>query len=278
MDTIDAHRRFYARFIVESSGLSDERLVAAFSAVPREDYVGPGPWPVFAGERYLPTVSDDPRLLYQDVLIGLATERGINNGQPTLHARCMAAAAPAPGEAVVHIGAGTGYYTAVLAQLVGPTGRVVAFEIEADLAAQAKRHLAAAGNVEVVAGSAVDLPLPPCDVVYVNAGATHIPPPWLDCLRTGGRLILPLTLNDGFGFMLRVTRLAADTYAAAALMPVAFIPCVGARDQAASIALSAALERRSWKEVRSLRRSGRPDDTAWCVGRGWWLSTAEPTP
>jgi protein-L-isoaspartate(D-aspartate) O-methyltransferase len=246
------------------------------SSIEAQDYMGPGPWPIFVGSGYLPTISDDPHLLYQDVLVGLATDRGINNGQPTLHARCLAAVAPAEGETVVHIGAGTGYYTAVLAQLVGASGRVVAYEIEADLAARARANLALAGNVNVIAASAADATLPAADVIYVNAGATHPPAAWLDALNIGGRLIFPLTPNLGFGCMLLVTRRAERVFAAEALMRVAFIPCIGARDDDASTSLTRALESHSLQRVKSLRRDDKPDDTAWCAGAGWWLSSAAP--
>jgi protein-L-isoaspartate(D-aspartate) O-methyltransferase len=277
MNPIEDFRRFYAQFIVRSAGSTDERLMAAFASVPREDYLGPGPWPVFVGGgHYLPTVSDDPRLLYQDVLIGLATDRGINNGQPSLHARCLAAAAAAPGDTVVHVGAGTGYYTAVMATLVGAGGQVHAYEVEADLAARAARNLQRFPQARVAAQSAADASLPACDVIYVNAGATHPPPAWLDALRIGGRLVFPLTPNEGFGVMLQVTRRAADAYAATALVRAAFIPCIGARDEATSRSLALALERQSLKAVRSLRRGTPPDDSAWCVGADWWLSSAEP--
>lgn len=276
MMPVEAFRRFFAEFIVKSAGSSDQRLIDAFAAVPREDFVGPGPWQVFVGSGYIPTISDDPRLLYQDVLIGFAPERKINNGQPSLHARCLAAAAPAPGEAVVHLGAGTGYYSAVLAALVGPRGSVVAVEREQDLAARAASSLSTLAKVEVRSASATETVMPACDVIYVNAGATHPPAAWLDALRIGGRLVFPLTPNEGFGVMLLVTRRAADVYAAAAFARAAFIPCIGARDDATSASLTQALERQSLKEVRSLRRDAVPDDSAWCVGGDWWLSTAEP--
>ncbi len=276
MSSIEEHRRFYARFIVHSAGSQDQRLIAAFESVPRENYMGPGPWPIFVGSGYLPTISDDPHLLYQDVLVGLATDRGINNGQPTLHARCLAAVAPAEGETVVHIGAGTGYYTAVLAQLVGASGRVIAYEIEADLAVRARLNLAHLSQVEVIAASAADAALPAADVIYVNAGATHPPAAWLDALSIGGRLIFPLTPNLGFGCMLLVTRRAERVFAAQALMRVAFIPCIGARDDDASKSLTHALESHSLQRVKSLHRDNQPDDTVWCAGAGWWLSSAEP--
>lgn len=275
MDTLEEHRRFYAQLVVGSAGATDARLVQAFSEVPRENYLGPGPWQVYAGSRYLPTVTADARLLYQDVLIGLAPERGINNGQPSLHARCLATAAPAPGESVIHIGAGTGYYTAILATLVGHTGSVLAFEIEADLAAKASRNLVQFPQVRVEAASANEATLPACDLIYVSAGATHPPPAWLDALRTGGRLVFPLTPDEGFGVMLKITRVGTDRYRAHAFSRVAFIPCIGARDAATSASLTRALERRSLHEVRSLRRDSGPDSTAWCAGQGWWLSTAD---
>jgi protein-L-isoaspartate(D-aspartate) O-methyltransferase len=276
MKLLSEHRRFYAEFIVRSVGSTAASLIDAFSTVPREDFIGPGPWQIFVGSGYIPTISDDARLIYQDVLVGLAPDRKINNGQPSLHARCLAQAAPLRGEAVVHLGAGTGYYTAILATLVGDSGTVLAVEREVDLAARASKSLAAYPHVEVRAASAADTPIPACDLIYVNAGATHPLPSWLDALNVGGRLVFPLTPDEGFGAMLMVTRTSARSYAATAFTRVAFIPCIGARDESASVSLSKALERQSLKEVRSLRRDASPDASAWCIGNGWWLSGDEP--
>ncbi|MFN7952508.1 MAG: protein-L-isoaspartate(D-aspartate) O-methyltransferase [bacterium] len=277
MSTIASHRRFYAEFLVRAFGSGEQRLIDAFAAIPREDFVGPGPWQVCVGsDEYISTGTDDPALLYQDILVGLAPERRINNGQPSLHARSLSEAAPALGERVLHVGAGTGYYTAILATLVGATGHVDAFEIESDLAARATTNLAHLGNVVVHGASASDGLLRDYDVIYVNAGTTHPPPAWLDALRVGGRMVFPLTPNEGVGIMLRITRLAADSYAATAFARVAFVPCIGARNEVAAVSLAAALERGSNTDVRSLRREEPPDHTAWCVGDGWWLSCSEP--
>ena len=174
------------------------------------------------------------------------------------------------------MGAGTGYYTAILAHLVGLNGQLHAYEIESDIAARATVCLADFTTVTVHAQSAFEAQLPSADVVYVNAGATHVPAAWLDTLALGGRLVLPLTPNERVGCMLLVTRQSKVAYAARIFCAAAFIPCIGARDDDQSRVVATALDTRSTNEVRSLRRGSEPDETAWCAGSGWWLSTAEP--
>src|ERR1700680_2456556 len=92
-----------------------------------------------------------------------------------------------------HIGVGVGYYTAILAELVGATGRVTAIEYDAELAARATANLAQTPHVRVVHGDGTRIAFEPVDVIYVNAGATRPADAWLDRLKEGGRLILPLT-------------------------------------------------------------------------------------
>jgi len=275
MSPLELARQRYADQLVRGIGGDTRRLRVAFAATAREDFVGAPPWPLMGGE-FGHHASDDPRELYQDVLVGLDVARGINNGQPSLHARCLAACDPRPGDTVLHIGAGTGYYSAILAQLVGSQGRVIAYEIETDLAARAAANLLPWPQASVRAVSGVAPPLPACDVIYVNAGATHPLAVWLDALRDGARLIFPLTPDEGSGCMLLVTHLAGSRYAARSMMRVAFIACAGARDAASAAALRRAFASRSVDAVRSLHRDDRPDDTAWCAGPGWWLSTRPP--
>lgn len=274
MSSVEAHRRFYANFVVRSVGSIDERLIAVFSTIEREHFLGPGPWSVRVRGGYTSTISNDPCIVYQDIVVGLAIDRGINNGQPTLHARCLAACAPKVGDAVVQVGVGTGYYTALLATLVSATGHVAAYEIEADLAEQARVNLQAFPNVVVINASASEGTLPAADVVYVSAGATHPLAAWLDALKIGGRLVFPLTPDEGLGVMMLVTRGGEATYAASVLMPVAFIPCIGARDTVHAEAVAVAVNTRSIMATQSLLRGTVPDGTACCVGDGWWLSSA----
>ncbi|MCW5662184.1 MAG: protein-L-isoaspartate(D-aspartate) O-methyltransferase [Burkholderiaceae bacterium] len=270
----DDARRAYAQLLVRELGPGHDRLCAAFAATPREDFLGPPPWPLLGG--FTRQWTDDARELYQDVLVGLDVELGINNGQPSLHAHCLAACDPQPGDTALHVGAGTGYYSAILAHLVGAQGRVLAYEIVPHLAERAAHNLAAWPQVRVRATSGAEPPQPACDVIYVSAGATHPVPAWLDAMRIGARLVFPLTADDGGGCMLLVTRRSERGYAARALMRVNFIACIGARHTRQSQALREAFASRPERGIRSLRRDDAPDDSAWVAGPGWWLSSDEP--
>ena len=279
MERLEAHRIFFADLITAAAGVPNGPLTSAFARTPRERYLGPGPWKVVTRRGYLQTPSDDPAFLYQDVVVALAEESGINNGQPTLHAVCLAALNLKEGETVVHIGAGTGYYTAVLARLTGPTGKVFAYEIEPTLAQRATRNLADLPNVTVYPRSGTEGALPNCEIIYVNAGSTSPLDIWLNALRRGGRLLLPLTPDGqgeipGTGGMLLVTRASEECFDARFIMQVMFIPCIGARDGETAKKLAEAFKRGDSGKVRSLRRKTPPDETCWCCGKGWWLSTS----
>jgi protein-L-isoaspartate(D-aspartate) O-methyltransferase len=116
-------RTAYAKQILAAARVENARIDAAFSAIRREDFLGPGPWPIWRwGGNYVPSPDADPVYLYTNDLVGILPERHINNGQPSLHAHLIHQASPADGESVVHIGTGTSYYTAILAHLVGRSG------------------------------------------------------------------------------------------------------------------------------------------------------------
>ena len=113
--------------------VADRRVADAFAAVPRETFAGPPPWTLFDPEGGGTTKLDgsDTAPLYDDVLVVLDRAKGINNGSPSLHALMLHHLAVAPGDRVLHIGIGAGYYTALLAELAGPPGRVTAVEYDA---------------------------------------------------------------------------------------------------------------------------------------------------
>ena len=267
-------RRAYAETIAGSVGVTDAPVIEAFATVPREVFLGDGPWLVHGG--YTARRTSDPAAIHADVLVSLHLEKGINNGQPSLHARSIAEAAPALGERVVHVGAGTGYYTAILAQIVGTSGHVDAFEIEPSLAARASRNLAPWPQVTVHLTSALQEPLAVADLIYVSAALTTIPVTWLDALAIGGRLVLPLMPTGGTGHMWRIQRIDDIHYSARAFSTAVFIGCVGGQDARASDLLREALMRGEPERVRWLTRGSTPEADAWFVGDGWWMSAAEP--
>jgi protein-L-isoaspartate(D-aspartate) O-methyltransferase len=90
---------------------------------------------------YWTTEGADPCAVYHDVLIALDEARQINNGQPSLRAFLLDQLDIAAGEQVLHLGCGTGYYTAVVAELVGSAGKITAIEIDSSLAEKARAAL-----------------------------------------------------------------------------------------------------------------------------------------
>jgi protein-L-isoaspartate(D-aspartate) O-methyltransferase len=124
-DRLDACREFYAKMVAAGGGELREELERVFEIVPREHFLGAGPWLAVSSVSgmFVATPTDDPIHVYQNVLFALDRERQINNGEPFLHGQLLGALAPARGNVALHIGCGTGYYTAILAHLVGHLGK-----------------------------------------------------------------------------------------------------------------------------------------------------------
>src|SRR5271167_3307509 len=229
---------------------------------------------------YWTTENADPRHVYHDALVAIDETRRLNNGQPSLWAHLYDRLGLAPGAHVVHIGAGTGYYSAILAEIVGGNGRVTAIEIDPALAARARDNLASAWpQATVVAADGFAFrPDRPADAIIVNAGVSHFSPAWLDSLAPeNGRLLVPLTNAQRWGGFLLITRHAGGTqrYSARFVHQVGIISCVGGRDPAAEARLGEALAKAPITAVQSLRRAPEePDASCWLSGDGWWLSTA----
>ena len=151
-------RRAFARKIVAQAGVRDPRIEDAFAQTAREKFAGPPPWFVARHGEYVET--SDLADLYEDCLVAIDAPRGINIGEPALHARCMAELDLKAGETILHVGAGVGYYTAMLARLVGETGNTLhriaeqvlemSTDIE-DIAAQAREEAVALRQLSVAA-------------------------------------------------------------------------------------------------------------------------------
>jgi protein-L-isoaspartate(D-aspartate) O-methyltransferase len=282
MTDLAAGRRAYAEDLRAAACLRSDAVVEAFARVPRERFLGPGPWQIGAWAapghvEYRTTGDADPKHLYHDVVVAIDANRLLNNGLPSGLAGWFDALGLRDGERVVHVGCGTGYYTAVLAEIVGPTGRVVAIEIDAELARRARENLAYLEHVQVYEGDGGELDPGAADAIFVNAGTTHPRSIWTDSLESGGRLLLPITSSHnssgtGSGGMFLITRQGA-AFAAELVSPVGIFSCLGSRDSH----LNEELSRKrgpEWRAVRSLRRERHErDDTCWLHTEEGCLST-----
>src|SRR5258708_20493724 len=132
----------YAEGLRRLGPLKSERVVQEFATVPRERFVGGGPWRIIPpGRTARMTPDSDPCHLYDNVLVSLDADRNINNGEPRLWAALFDQLDIQAGASVAHVGSGTGYYSAILAELVGPAGKVSAIEVDPDFALQTWENL-----------------------------------------------------------------------------------------------------------------------------------------
>jgi protein-L-isoaspartate(D-aspartate) O-methyltransferase len=275
--SIEAARQCYAEELRFVTHMRSDPLFAAFANVPRERFVGPGPWRVLGEEGYWRTESTDPRDVYHNVLIALDEGKGINNGQPSLWALHLDRLGVLAGDHVLHLGCGTGYYTAILAELAGAHGRVTAIDIDQGVAERARIALAPWSQVTVLRADGSSGPFEPADLIVVSAGATHPLPAWFAALKRGGKLMFPLTPDIGAGAMAYLTRKSEVTFEARLMFGVQFIPFSGARDRDVSRQLAHALSGDQGAAVRSLRCDAHDkEETCWLHGEGWCFSIREP--
>jgi protein-L-isoaspartate(D-aspartate) O-methyltransferase len=273
VDPIESARHFYAKELCRVNHISSPAILAAFSNVPRERFVGPGPWVIQTSGTQFFTESDDPRNVYRDALIVLDAAKRLNNGQPSLWAFHLSLLDVHPGDHILHLGCGAGYYSAILAELTGPHGSVIAVEIDGALAARARIALELWPQVTVIHADGAQGPFDPADVIVVSAGATHPLPAWLAALKLDGKLLFPLTATRGAGTMAYVTRKNANLFAAALSGSVFFVDFEGARNPVVSEELAKALSRDNGASVRSLRCDAHEkDESCWLHGNGWCFS------
>jgi protein-L-isoaspartate(D-aspartate) O-methyltransferase len=286
---LDALRLAYAHELRDLAQLTHQPIIDAFAAVPREHFMGPGPWKTYGGDLTEGMTPDaDPAHIYKNILVALDAAKRLNNGEPRFWAYLFQWLRPMAGERVIHVGAGTGYYTALLAHMVGPTGSVTGVEFEPDLAARARASLADQPNVEILAGDGMALAQGEADVIVASCGLDVVPVGWVRLLRDGGRMLIPLTYpmdnwsGGGVGGSLLIRR-RGDRYRAGWAGNVAIYNCMIGRSSEAGERLKAAFALPSdpaaladYKRppIASLRLDGAPDETCWLAGDGWWLSTA----
>ena len=195
---------------LRAQGIRDRRVLAAFRAVPRAGFVPPA-------------AADQA-----DVDAPIRIAHGQVTTQPSLIARMVAALGLTGSERVLEVGTGLGFQTAILARLAR---QVVSIERLADLAAQARANLAAAGvgRVTVVVGDGT-LGVPehaPYQAIVVSAASPWVPGPLVEQLTDGGRLVHPVG-PGGHEQVTAFSRQAERLVVEARLVPARFVPLVGA--------------------------------------------------
>jgi protein-L-isoaspartate(D-aspartate) O-methyltransferase len=184
-------RRELVEHLRREGHLTDDRVEAAFLATPREAFL-PG-----HAERH------GVRAVYRDEAI--VTRRDARTGtplssssQPAIMARMLEMLDVEPGQAVLEVGAGTGYNAALLAHLVGPEGSVTSVDLDRDVAASARDGLLATRTAVAVVvgdGRAGAPDVAPLDRIVVTASTPSVPRAWFDQLVPGGLLVVPLRLS-----------------------------------------------------------------------------------
>jgi len=179
--TIDAKKRLLL-FWKESGVIQDESVLKAFETVPREKFV----------------MSSHKDMAYEDVPLPLI--KGQTISQPSTASIMTQALELKKGQKVLEVGAGSGYQAALIANIVGPKGKVVTTEIIPGLAELARKNIAAVGikNVEVhQADGSIGFPAEaPFDRIIITAAAPKIPEELLQQLSEEGIIVAPVAIDD----------------------------------------------------------------------------------
>jgi protein-L-isoaspartate(D-aspartate) O-methyltransferase len=160
---------------VQAAGVGNERLLDAVRATPRAGFVP----------------ADQAGAAYDDTPIPIG--HGLVTTQPSLSARMIEGLGLDGHERVLEIGSGLGFQTALLARLAAD---IVSIELWPDVARRARRNLSRQGirNVELLIGDGSG-GVPdhaPYDAIIVSAAFSEVPPPLVDQLLPGGRLVQPI--------------------------------------------------------------------------------------
>jgi protein-L-isoaspartate(D-aspartate) O-methyltransferase len=282
---LTARRRFYAEEIQITSNLKSASVVEALATVPREQFLPPGPW-IIKGEADFQgpprqTPDADPRHVYHNIGIAIDLSRLLFNGAPGVLGLTIDSLSPAPGHRVLHLGTGLGYYTAILAQAVGPSGRVLGLEVDDGLAASARTNLASYPWAEVRESNGSGPLGEMFDAILINAGVTHPQPAWLDALAPNGRMVLPITASMpamgpiGKGPMILISRGAdPSAFSARVVTFIAIYSGIGLRDPGVDSELGKLLMRNPFPPVKAYRRDPHePGPTCWLHTEHGCLST-----
>ena len=189
-------------------GIRDDRVLAAMAKVPREEFVPENMRAQSYSDAALPIGHD--QTISQPFIVGFMTEQ----------------LRPRPTDRVLEIGTGSGYQTAVLAELVKD---IYTIEILEPLAKDASARLARLGysNAHVKVGDGFQgwAEVAPFDAIIVTCAPDKVPPPLAQQLKEGGRMIVPV--GNGIDQQLFLLEKKDGQIAERAILPVRFVPMVG---------------------------------------------------
>ena len=152
-----------------------------------------------------------------------------SSSQPTMMAIMVEQLRLEPGFSVLEIGAGTGYNAAILAHMVGKSGRVITVDIDQDIVDEAAGNLSQTGynNVTCVCGDGFEGSTAgqPYDRIIVTVGAYDVSPQWVDQLKEGGIMVVPLWFK-GFNLSVALEKRDGELRGLSA-SPCTFIPIRG---------------------------------------------------
>ena len=209
-------RNLLVKGLVSQGAISSQTVRRAFEEVPRHLFV--------------PRV--DIATAYSNRPISIRWDEEIpisSSSQPRMMAIMMEQLNLEPGSRVLEIGAGTGYNAAILAHVIGETGSVITMDIDQDIVDEAAGNLAKTGygNVKAVCGDGFE-GFPgdqPYDRITVTVGAYDISPHWVDQLKEGGVMVVPLWFK-GFFLSVALEKREGELRSLSA-SPCTFIPIRG---------------------------------------------------
>ena len=256
--------------IARDTGITNRELLDAFAAVPRERFLGPPPWLIakgpIDGSGMALVESSDVADVYANVSVALDRERMLFNGAPGVVAAWLDALKPRPGERAFHVGCGSGYYSAILAELAGS---VIAVDVDEALTDQAGEALAGVANVTILTADGTAFAPAEYDVALVNAGISVIPELWLERLNPGGRIVVPLAVPVA-PFLSKAVVFLIEQAGAAAMIGGAIIYTAAGAVQSR---LMDAFRGGDPHDVRSLRRDAHDEGpSCWLHEKRYCLS------
>ena len=210
MTDFAAEREAMVERQIASRGIREPRILEAFRAVPREEFLAPD---------------------YRDIAYGdhpLPIEAGQTISQPYIVALMIQAAEMKFGDRVLEVGAGSGYAAAVMSRIAG---EVIAIERQPDLVKVAQERMQRLGydNVRILEGDGTrGWPAEaPYDAILAAASGSHVPPAWLEQLADGGRIVMPVGEPSFVQKLIKVTKGPAGKLITEELGAVRFVPLIG---------------------------------------------------